>query len=141
MSTIRPKPGLRPGPDPLPAGKKRTSRLQVALRPSEFKRLEQEAALVGLNISEYARGVILGHRLRVVPPVNKDAWVLVADQRIHLKRIASALEKSGVNLPACTEMLNLNLHHLERLSDALSGAIELLRTETMAFQNDDDCSA
>jgi len=72
------------------AHERKTEKLDLRLTTAEKAHVEKQAAMAGMSVAEYARQVILGHRVRAAQNQRGDAAVLSELNRIgvELGRIA-----------------------------------------------------
>ena len=106
----------------------RSTRLFIRVTPDEYEIVKERTAKTGLNISEYARRILMGKTIVEAPPV--DLNILIRE----MKRV-------GSNLNQILKKLNvLGIAHpleLERCADDIQDVIKLIYRTYRPGKGDD----
>ena len=116
---------------------KRDKRLTVSFTAAELDALERDAAHLARPAAEYVRDRFYGHTLVIVPPANKDAWVLLADLREMLKPLLREIELRGERGLLAPRLILGVVPLIDRLQEGLISAATVMDQDKATFESID----
>ena len=114
---------------------KKVKKLTVSFTAAEFYALEREAMHLARPTAEYLRDRFYGHALVVVPPLNKEAWVRLADLVELFKPLLREIEASGERGLLAPRLVLSILPMIDRLQGALISASTALDQDKESFDS------